>query len=278
MQAGPHAELPVVFVSHGAPTLAIDDGEARRFLTAYGQRLGRPGAILVLSAHFVAPVATVTGTESPQTIHDFGGFPQALYEMMYPAPGDPQLARDIVTLLNDAGVCVSMSMSRGIDHGAWIPLALMYPDAGIPVVQLSLDPRHGPEYHYELGGYLAPLRRRGVLILGSGGVTHNLGRLSWDGLPTDPPDWARSFNEWVADAIAAGRIDDLLAYRERGPYAALNHPSEEHFFPLLMALGAANGEVHRERVHHSYTCGALSMDAYQFGEIAGDTARESLRR
>jgi len=266
MQARAQQTMPVVFISHGSPTLAIEDGEAHRFLRAYGDRLGRPRAILVLSAHFTAPVATVTAAEAPETIHDFYGFPRVLYGMTYPAPGDPGLADDIARRLTAAGIPARTDASRGLDHGAWIPLALMYPEADVPVVQVAIDPRRDAAYHYDLGQQLASLRNEGVLIIGSGGVTHNLRELEWGAEDADVPEWAASFNEWVAAAIADERIDDLLAYRERGPNAARNHPTEEHYFPLLCALGAAAGDSHRERVHHSYTMGALSMDTYQFGK------------
>lgn len=265
MQTRSQQKTPVVFISHGAPTLATEDSEAHRFLRAYGERLGRPHAIVVLSAHFIAPVATVTSAKRPETIHDFYGFAPDLYDLEYPAPGSPGLADRIAGRLAAADIEVATDPARGLDHGAWVPLSLMFPDAGIPVVQLSIDPQRGSAYHYELGQHLAGLRDEGVLIIGSGGVTHNLRELAWDGQYAAVPDWAASFNEWVADAIADSRIDDLLAYRERCPQAARNHPTEEHFFPLLCALGAAFGDERRERVHHSYTMGALSMDAYQFG-------------
>lgn len=258
-------EMPAVFISHGSPTLAIEDGEAHRFLRAYGERLGRPRAILVLSAHFMSPTATVTSASKPETIHDFHGFPPDLYELTYPAPGSSALADDIAKRLAAAEVPVAADASRGLDHGAWVPLMLMYPEADIPVVQLSIDPRRGARYHFELGRLLSPLRQQGVLIIGSGGVTHNLRELAWDAHAAAVPDWAASFNEWVAEAVVDNRIEDLLAYRERGPHAARNHPTEEHFFPLLCALGAAAGEERRERLHHSYTMGALSMDTYEFG-------------
>ena len=203
MQVKSPQRMPVVFVSHGAPTLAIEDGEAHRFLRTYGEQLGRPGAILVLSAHFAAPVATVTAAKSPDTIHDFGGFPQELHEMTYPVPGSPELAGDVQALLTAAGVQATSAATRGLDHGAWIPLVLMYPEADVPVVQLSLDPRRGAAYHVELGRHLAPLRDQGVLIIGSGGVTHNLRELEWGGTDVPVPEWASSFNEWVAEAIAA---------------------------------------------------------------------------
>ena len=263
--------MPVVFVSHGAPTLAIEDNDAHRFLRTFGMRLARPRTILVLSAHFDARVATVTAAESPQTIHDFGGFSKELYEMTYPAPGSPELANEVVGLLAAAGVPAMITASRGLDHGAWIPLSLMYPQADIPVVQVSIDTRRGSAYHHDLGRHLAPLRDDGVLIMGSGGVTHNLRELAWDGGHAATPQWAEAFNEWVAEAIAAGRIDDLLAYRDLAPHAARNHPTEEHFFPLLCALGAVSEDDHRARVHHSYTMGALSMDTYQFAKSARQT-------
>mgnify|MGYP001813883348 FL=1 len=187
------------------------------------------------------------------------------YEMTYPAPGSPELAENVEALLEAAGVPVASTATRGLDHGAWIPLSLMYPAADVPVVQLSLDPRRDAAYHFDLGRHLGRLRHDGVLIMGSGGVTHNLRELDWRDAGIAVPEWAASFNEWVAEAIAGGRIDDLIAYRERGPHAARNHPTEEHFFPLLSALGAAAGDERRERLHHSYTMGALSMDVYQFG-------------
>lgn len=259
------SRLPAVFISHGAPTLAIEDGAGHRFLQEYGRQLGRPRAIVVLSAHFSAGVAMVTAGENPETIHDFGGLPDELYRMKYPAPGDPALAGKIVELLVEGDVSARLTETRGFDHGAWIPLSLMYPAADVPVVQVSLDPRQGPEYHYRLGQLLAPLRDDGVLIIGSGGVTHNLAELQWSGSNGKAPDWAESFNEWVASAIAETEINDLLAYRKSGPHAVRNHPTEEHFFPLLFVLGAAYNEDRGVRVHHSYTYGALSMDSYEFG-------------
>lgn len=257
--------MPTLFVSHGAPTLAVEDGDAHRFLAGLGERLRKPNAILMISAHFEAPVPTVTAGTRPETIHDFGGFPRDLYQLTYPAPGSLELAETVTGLLRDAGWSARSDPSRGLDHGAWVPLRLMYPEADVPVVQLSIDSSRGAEYHYELGELLRPLRDQGVLIIGSGGATHNL-RLFPGAHHDDPlPDRIRAFGDWVAEAITGDRRDDLIQYRSRGPDAAHNHPTEEHFIPLLTALGASEpGETSR-RIHTSHTYGFLMMDAYLFG-------------
>lgn len=259
--------LPTLFVSHGAPTLVIDDSPARRFLEGYGNVLGKPRAILVLSAHFDAPVATVTAGASPRTIHDFWGFPQALYDITYPAPGEPTLAHRVTELLSAAGVPARLDEERGLDHGAWVPLYLMYPDADVPVIQLSIDARQGPDYHIRLGELLRPLRMSGVLIVGSGGATHNLSfalRAPHD----DPaPDWVTAFREWLADAVTDDRRDELVRYRSSAPDAVRNHPTEEHFLPLLCAMGSTRPGEPRRRVHASDAHGALAMDMYLFGAL-----------
>ena len=262
--------LPTLFVSHGAPTLAIDDGPAHQFLRTCGERIEKPRAILMLSAHFEAPTATLTGSVSPGTIHDFWGFPDALYDISYPAPGSPALAQRVSNLLSTAGIGTHIDEKRGLDHGAWIPLSLMYPDADVPVVQLSIDARKGAAYHFRLGEKLRPMRDEGVLIIGSGGATHNLSHAIR--APQDEPivEWANAFREWLADAIENDRRDDLANYRDIAPDAARNHPTDEHFFPLLCARGAtAPGET-RRRIHASDTFGALAMDAYMFGASPGD--------
>ena len=257
--------MPTLFVSHGAPTLAIEDGPAHQFLINCGKKLGKPKAVLLLSAHFDAPVATVTANPMPGTIHDFGGFPEALYKITYPAPGDPELARRIVDLLQAGGIPAHEDATRGLDHGAWVPLLLMYPDADVPVVQLSLDSRQGPAYHLRLGELLRQLRREGVLIVASGGATHNL-RYAFGHKPGEAtPQWVVEFREWLAESVEDDRRDDLVNYRVRAPFAARNHPTEEHFLPLLAAMGTADlGELHK-RIHVSETLGVLAMDAYIFG-------------
>ncbi len=255
-----------MFVSHGAPTLAIYDSPAHRFLADCGKHLGKPEAILVLSAHFEAPTATVTTNPAPDTVYDFVGFPQALYEMTYPAPGDPALARRVGALLQASEIPVREDSVRGLDHGAWIPLSLMYPDADIPVVQLSIEPRKGPEYHFRLGKLLQPLRNEGVLIIGSGGATHNLQHALNASQDDAVADWIIAFREWLAEAVAEDRRDDLADYRASAPDALRNHPTEEHFLPLLSAMGATDPGEPRSRIHASETYGSLAMDMYRFGE------------
>ncbi|MDF1792404.1 MAG: class III extradiol ring-cleavage dioxygenase [Thalassobaculaceae bacterium] len=257
--------IPAIFVSHGSPTLVLDDVPARAFLQGLGDSLPRPRAIVAVSAHYETPGVRVNTDAQPRTIHDFYGFPKAMYEMRYDAPGDPALAADIVGRLTAAGLDADGEERWGFDHGTWVPLTLMYPEADIPVVAVSVDPEAGPDHHRRLGAALAPLRDDRVLILGSGAFTHNLGELRRGGrAELNAPDWVERFVDWTAGAIAEGRTDDLLHYRERAPDAARNHPTEEHFLPLFAALGAGGGGNGR-RLHTSTTFSVLSMDAYAFG-------------
>ena len=258
-------QLPTLFVSHGAPTLAIEPGPAHHFLKTLGKELGRPASIVVLSAHFDRPIATITSSAAPDTIHDFGGFPEALYKITYAAPGNPVLANQVSDLLSAAGIPTRLDDDRGLDHGAWVPLSLMYPDADVPVVQLSIDSRKDPAYHFRLGELLRPLRDQGVLIVGSGGATHNLRHALLASRDAPFVDWANTFREWLAGAIENDRRSDLADYRTVAPDALRNHPSEEHFLPLLCAMGAAERDEQRSRIHKSNTYGALAMDAYLFG-------------
>jgi 4,5-DOPA dioxygenase extradiol len=223
--------------------------------------LGRPRAIVVASAHWTTAAPAVCAVATPKTIHDFSGFPRALYQLSYPAPGAPALAQQAAELLAKAGIDCALDQDWGLDHGAWVPLLLMYPAADIPVLQIALQPHLGTAHHYALGRALAPLREEGVLILGSGGATHNLRQL---GSPdTQPPVWASDFSGWLHDTISAGKTEALLDYRALAPKAAQNHPTEEHFLPLFVAAGAA-ASAHGRRVHTSTTYGSLMMDAYAF--------------
>lgn len=270
------ARVPTLFVSHGSPLLAVVDSSARRFLKELGPRLPAPTAVVVFSAHHDTPTTEVTAAAAPETIHDFGGFPEELYRLRYPAPGHPDLARDIAALLNAGGVEARVEPRRGLDHGAWIPLMLLFPRADVPAVQVSIGSRRSPQQHFELGRALRSLRDAGALVLGSGGATHNLALYAHArGRDDDsaPLEWVEAFNEWTAGAIAARRFDDLLRYAELAPYARQNHPTPEHYLPLFVTLGAAHDDEPGLRVHSSYDRGLLSLDAYAFG-LAAPTARE----
>jgi 4,5-DOPA dioxygenase extradiol len=256
--------FPAVFVSHGAPTLAIEASPAREFLAGLGRALGKPEAILVVSAHWESGEAAVSAAARPETIHDFFGFPQELYTMAYPVPGAPALAARVSKLLGAEGIATHVHPTRGLDHGAWVPLLLMYPDAGIPVTQLTVQPSMGTKHHFQIGEALRPLRDEGVLILGSGGTTHNLREFGRHRRDAPPPEWVTGFQEWLAHAVESGNTDDFLHYRQRGPDAARNHPSEEHFLPIFAAAGAGSPDVAGRRIHRSHTFGILAMDAYRF--------------
>ncbi len=262
------ARMPALFISHGSPLLAVADSAARRFLKELGTRLPAPAAVVVVSAHYDAPTTEVTAGARPETIHDFGGFPDELYRLRYPAPGDPELAQDIVARLGAASLPARLAPDRGLDHGAWIPASLLFPRADVRVLQVSIDSARSPEQHFALGRALRSLRDSGVLVLGSGGATHNLSLYAHArGRDDDsaPPDWVEAFSEWTAGAIEARRLDDLFRYSERAPYAAQNHPTAEHFLPLFVTLGAAYDDEPGVRIHSSYDRGLLSLDAYGFG-------------
>jgi 4,5-DOPA dioxygenase extradiol len=268
--------LPSLFLSHGAPTLPLTDTPARAFLQHLGATLERPKAILVISAHWETAAPMVSAVDRNDTIHDFGGFPRALYEMRYPAPGTPAVAARAADLLRAAGLDCGIDQRRGLDHGAWVPLMLMYPQADIPVLQLSVQPHLGPEHHLRLGHALAPLRQEGVLIIGSGSFTHDLSEFRGHG-PNDPaPQWVNSFADWFHAALMEHRFDALLAYRQQAPFAAKNHPTEEHLLPLYAALGAAGENARPERLHASATYSVLRMDVYAF-QAAGDSVSAGAR-
>jgi 4,5-DOPA dioxygenase extradiol len=257
--------LPSLFLSHGAPTLPLTDTPARRFLSQLGDTLARPKAILVVSAHWETALPMVSAVDSNDTIHDFHGFPRALYELRYPAPGSPSVAAQAADLLRAAGLDCRIDRSRGLDHGAWVPLLLMYPRADIPVLQLSVQPHLGPKHHLRMGRALAPLRQQGVLIIGSGSLTHDLSEFRGQD-PNDPaPDWVNAFADWFHSTLSSDQTDDLLDYRRQAPFAVKNHPSEEHLIPLYAAMGAAGANPRAERLHASSTYGILRMDVYAFG-------------
>jgi 4,5-DOPA dioxygenase extradiol len=252
--------LPAIFVSHGAPSLPFDDVPARDFLRGLGQQIGKPRAILAVSAHWDTPAPMTNAVTVNDTIHDFGGFPQALYDIRYSAPGDASLAAEVAALAGG-----TVDTVRGLDHGAWVPLMLMYPDADIPVVQLSVQSHLGAAHHIALGRRLAALRADNVLVLGSGGFVHNLRRIAPPGSPEAA--WSHEFSDWMHAKLLAGDEAALADYRSRAPHAVMAQPTEEHFMPLFVALGAGMGAGGEKAVqlHSSATFGSLRMDAYRFG-------------
>jgi 4,5-DOPA dioxygenase extradiol len=252
--------IPSVFVSHGSPTLPFDDCAAREFLRGLGARLGRPQAILAISAHWDMPAPRLNAPARNETIHDFYGFPEALYALRYDAPSAPRLADRAGALLAEAGLVAGLDDARGLDHGAWVPLMLMYPDADIPVAQLAVQSHAGAAHHIALGRALARLRREDVLILGSGGFVHNLRRIEWQG--GAEPQWSSDFAAWLHEKLIARDEASLKDYRHLAPHALEAHPTEEHLMPLFAAYGAGGENV--ERLHQSATFGSLRMDAYAF--------------
>lgn len=252
-----------IFLSHGAPTLPFEDVSARHFLEGLASSIPAPRAILAVSAHWETQAPTVNAVAVNDTIHDFRGFPPALYELRYPAPGSLELAERTVSLLGEAGFNVKTDTQRGLDHGAWVPLMLAWPDANIPVVQLSVQTALGPKHHLELGRALHQLTKENILVLASGSFTHDLS--SWRGQEgMDEPEWVTEFADWFDTRLVEGKTDELLSYRELAPNARRNHPTEEHLLPLFVALGAGGLDAQTKRLHSSTTYGVLRMDAYSF--------------
>ena len=259
------SRLPSLFVSHGSPMMALEDSPTARFLDQLGASLPHPRAVLVASAHFMAAPPTLTATPMPETIHDFGGFPRPLYEIRYPAHGAPALAREAVRHLADAGFQPRLDDHAGIDHGTWVPLRRMYPQADIPVVALSVSPSEGAEWHYRLGRALAPLRDQGVLVIGSGGFSHNLRELDWQHADAPLYPWVRSFTDALGGKLLAGDIDGALDWQSL-PEARRNHPTIEHLYPLYVALGAGGVDARVTRLHRAVQMGGMAMDAFAFDQ------------
>ena len=253
--------LPSLFISHGSPMLALEPGASGPALKRLAAELPRPKAIVLVSAHWESTDLKVTSHPRPETWHDFGGFPPALFAVQYPAPGEPALAARIVDLLADQGLPASLDPKRPFDHGAWVPLSLMYPAADIPVVQISLPSQRGPAGQTEVGRALAALRSEGILIIGSGSITHNLRELDWQAGPESVEPWAKAFRDWMIDKLAADDDVALHQYRQQAPFAVRSHPSDEHLLPLYFARGAGS---RFSIAHQGWTLGALGMDIYRF--------------
>ena len=263
--------LPSLFVPHGAPTFALQPGEAGISLAQTAAGLPRkPRAIVVASAHWNTAAPTVGAAVRPETIHDFSGFPAPLYDLDYPTAGAPEVAHEIARLLGAAGLAATIDASRGLDHAVWIPLRLMFPHADVPVVPLSIQSRLGPEHHYRLGQALAPLLRQDVLVVGSGNLTHNLrdfqfGAGNGDGTPA----YVREFADWIWQRIEADEIGALLDYRVQAPNAQRAHPTEDHLLPLFVALGAAGPGFRANRLYTGVDSRILAMDIFSFQPRTG---------
>jgi 4,5-DOPA dioxygenase extradiol len=242
---------------------AIQPGAVRKVWEGIARDLPRPKAILISSAHWETKIPAVTGTSRPETIHDFYGFPQPLYEIEYPAPGSPELASRAMQLLEKADLHPATDPERGLDHGAWSPLLYMYPEADVPVVQVAVQTELGTRHHLALGRALAPLSAEGVLVIGSGHMTHNLRDMDRSGRGATLP-YASGFQAWVKQRIDGHALDELADYRRLSPDGVRAHPTDEHFLPLFFALGAARAGYKAERLYDGIEMGALAMDAYRF--------------
>ncbi|UQZ89915.1 4,5-DOPA dioxygenase extradiol [Deltaproteobacteria bacterium Smac51] len=253
-------KMPVLFVGHGSPMNVIENNRFTESWKAVAADLPRPKAVLCVSAHWFDRGLAVTGTENPETIHDFWGFPPELYEINYPAPGDPELAR---SLAGAFGGHLRVDRHRGLDHGAWSVLSFMYPEADVPVCQLSVDASFTPRQSYLAGQSLTPLREEGVLILGSGDVVHNLALADWD--MSYGYDWADEFDNYIKEAVLKGRFEAAVDYAKAGPAAARAVPMRDHFDPLLYVLGAADGGEPVSVFNEARIMGSLSMTSFQIG-------------
>jgi 4,5-DOPA dioxygenase extradiol len=255
--------LPSLFVSHGAPTFAIQPGLAGPKLTALGRVLTRPRAVLVVSPHWMTPSPRVGLAARPQTIHDFGGFDPALHEINYPVDGHPALAQHALEVLGAAGWAPTPDARRGLDHGAWVPLRHLYPAADVPAFQVSPPSRLDGDSAWAFGAALAPLAHEGVLIVGSGGLTHNLGEFRYG--PGRDEGYAAEFAAWVREAVIQGDGERLRETLSQAPHARRAHPTAEHFWPLLVAAGAAAAVLPAAVIDGGITHGVLSMDSFLFG-------------
>jgi len=254
--------FPSLYISHGSPMLALEPGASGPALARLAAEWPKPKAIVIVSAHWESNELLVSGNPQPDTWHDFGGFPQALFEMQYPAPGDPLMAAEVADRLEHAGLHARIDPKRPFDHGVWVPLSLMYPQADIPIVQVSLPTHGGPALQTRVGQALAGLRELGVLLIGSGSITHNLRELDWHAGPESVEPWAREFRDWMVEKLEAQDEVALHDYRRQAPNAVRNHPSDEHLLPLYFARGAGG----KFSVSHAgFTLGALGMDIYRFG-------------
>ncbi len=261
--------VPSIFLSHGGPNIVTEPSEARDYLRSLPEITGKPKAIVLVSAHFETEGPVVVTDPAPEMIYDFGGFPEELYRMVYPAPGDPELAMRVTGMLHDAGLAVRIAPKRGYDHGTWTSMMLAFPQADVPIVQLSIDPNRDAAYHFELGRALSPLREEGIMLAGSGHITHNLRAVfgAMRGGISPDPEMARkveAFTDWFADRFAEGDGEAILNWRDEAPHVRENHPTDEHLMPLFFAYGAAGENAKAERVHASRQFGFFAFDSWKF--------------
>lgn len=257
--------MPVLFIGHGSPMNGIEDNEFSRRWKIMAHEIPVPAAVLVISAHWLSKGTRITAMDFPRTIHDFGGFPQALFDVQYPAPGSPALAKETASLFTSTEV--ALDHDWGLDHGAWTIIRHMYPEANIPVLQLSIDYTKGPEYHYDLAKELYALRKKGVLIIGSGNMVHNLRMVAWDKLsePEFGYDWALHMNDKFKDLIENGNHDQLINYQNLGREALLAVPTPEHYWPLLYSLGLKGGKDAVSFFNDKAVGGSLTMTSVKIG-------------
>lgn len=257
--------IPSFFIAHGAPLLAIEDNDYTQFLQELGKTLPKPKAIILFSAHWEASTQQVSDVEEYSTIYDFGGFPDALYQIQYPAKGQKELTKEIEDLFAQEGIPFEKETRRGLDHGAWVVLRMLYPDADIPVIAMSVNQNLTPDQQYRIGQSLSSLREKDVLIIGSGGTVHNLRAVRWS--DTGVEEWALGFDEWLGEHLKNWDKDTLFNYYTLAPGAELAVPryGKEHFVPLFYAMGAADQDKKATLLHRSYRYGNLSHSVWQFG-------------
>ena len=261
--------MPSLFISHGGPNIITDPSEARDYLASLPEKIGKPKAIVIVSAHFETDGPVVVTDPEPEMIYDFGGFAPELYQMVYPAPGAPELAMRVATMLQKAGFSPRIAPKRGYDHGTWTSMKLAYPDADIPIVQLSIDPNQDAAYHFALGQALAPLASEDILLVGSGHITHNLravfGAMRGGIAPdSEMAGKVAAFTDWFAEKFADNDRDAIINWRKEAPFVRENHPTDEHLMPLFFAYGAGGGNPHAVRAHASRQMGLFAFDSWIF--------------
>jgi len=261
--------LPSLYISHGSPMTALEPGQVGPRLAELAAGMQRPRAIVMASAHWLGRAPLVSAAAQPATIHDFGGFPEELYQLQYPAAGAPELAHEVATRLAEAGLAPVIDPNRGLDHGVWVPLRYLYPQADIPVLQVSIQPALGPRHQFQMGRALASLREHGVLLIGSGSITHNLHDWRSYQQGKEAP-YVRPFIGWVEQKLQANDLPALFDYRQQAPFAAQAHPSDEHLLPLYFAMGAAGSDLlGARRIDAGIDMGFLAMDIYRFDGADG---------